>query len=629
MGISRWRTAWASAALAAVSTVLPAVPLGPSSPVAAQAAEAEWTVMVYLDADNNLEMQGLVDLQEMAAAAGPRTSFVVLIDRAQKDYSAPYMDDGDILGIPAFSDAKLLHVRADGVEILQELGEIDLMDPQNLAWFVWYGLTEFPAERTALVMWNHGGGPLIPFGEDEDSNEGPAWLDTAELQQALGSALQQAGVDRLDLLGFDTCLNGTVEIARAMAPYAEVMVASEELVNGHGWDYGSFSVLEEGDVDAVELGTRIVDDFADHAIETPWPLGGEVDYTMSVIDLDAMRAVDDALARFVDALETDPAHGISLLQARQGAIEFGVVATEQENNYHLVDLGDVLARLPDSLPAEVLVARNNLYAAVDAAVLHNINGPYHEGARGLSIYLPSQAAYYTRLYDEHPDPTGWRAFLQEVLTQGGATPSAEGLDLVTEPDGWRATLALDAGQGAQVVEALGIFGVPNEDGSVTALALLPAVLGAGGADQVQTTWTYQFVLLDDQPVTAIVDPMTGGMKAIVGGVYLDPAGVQTGAALSMELFLDGGSLQFGEVRLIATDGAAADIVAVPGSRFVPTRLSVAGSDVVDEALLNPIDATSFNVGIREVDPGLRFSASIVAYQPDGSAVARAAVAARP
>ncbi|MFP5254531.1 MAG: clostripain-related cysteine peptidase [Acidimicrobiia bacterium] len=627
---SWWRTALAGAALATGATLLPAVALTPASTVAAQGSEAEWTVMVYLDADNNLETQGLLDLQEMAAAAGPRTSFVVLIDRAAKDYSDPLFEDGDVVGLPAFSDAKLLHVTASGVDVLQELGEVDLMDPQTLAWFVWYGLTEFPAERNALVMWDHGGGPLIPFGEDEDSNtEGPAWLDTTELQQAIGSGLQSAGVDQLDLLAFDTCLNSTVEIARAVAPYADVLVASEELVNGHGLDYEAFRILEEGDVDAAELGTRLADDFATHAIETPYPLGGEVDYTMSVVDLDAMDGVDAALARLVDAFEANPEAAISLLQARQGAIEFGVVSTEAENNYQFVDLGDVLARLPDSLPSEVLVARNNLYAAVDTAVLHNINGPYHEGARGLAIYLPARAEHYVDLYDEHADPTGWRAFLQELLTQSGPAPSADGLELTTEAEGWRATLALDAGQGGDLAEAFGVFGVPNEDGSVTALALLPATIGAGGADQVQTTWTYQYVLLDDQPVTASIDPMAGGMKAIVEGVYLDPAGKQSGAVLSMELLLGADALEFGDVRLIATDGAAADIVAAAGSRFVPTRLSVDGTDVVDQVLLDPIDANSFAVGIRELDVGLRFAASIVAYQPDGSGLARTAVSTRP
>lgn len=630
VGNSWWRTALAGAALATGATVLPAVAPAPSSTVAAQGSEAEWTVMVYLDGDNNLETQALLDLQEMADAAGPKTSFVVLIDRAAKDYSTALFDDGDVVGLPAFSDAKLLHVTGNGVEVLEEGTEIDLMDPQTLAWFVWYGLTEFPAEKNALVMWDHGGGPLIPFGEDEDSNpDAPAWLDTSELQQALGSALQSAGVDELDLLAFDTCLNSTVEIARAVAPYADVLVASEELVNGHGLDYEAFSILEEGDVDAVELGTRLADDFATHAIETPYPLGGEVDYTMSVIDLDAMGAVDTSLGQLVDAFEANPESAISLLQARQGAIEFGVVGTEAENNYQFVDLGDVLARLPDSLPPEVLVARNNLYAAIDAAVLHNINGPYHEGARGLAIYLPARAEHYVRLYDEHHDPTGWRTFLQELLTQSGPAPSADGLELTTETDGWRATLALDAGQGGDIAEALGVFGVPNEDGSVTALALLPATIGAGGADQIQTTWTYQYILLDDQPVTASIDPMAGGMKAIVSGIYLDPAGNQTGAILSMELLTDTGGLEFGDVRLIATDGTAADIVAAAGSRFVPSRLSADGADIVDEVLLDPIDANSFGVGIRELGSGNRFAASIVAYQPDGSGIARTAVGTRP
>jgi hypothetical protein len=618
-------------ALAAVT-----VPSAPTQAAPSRGAgEAAWTIMVYLDADNNLEATGLIDLQEMAEAAGPGVNFLVLIDRNQKDYGSPEVPDGDIFGLGAFTDAKLLKLNGgNDVEVLQELGEMDLMDPQNLAWFVWYGLTEYPAEHNGLVFWDHGGAALIPFGQDED-NDPAEFYSVPELQTALGSALNQAGSDRLDLIGFDTCLDAAVELTSALAPYAETFISSEEVVAGHGWDYTSLAVARGGaDVSGRDVANAVIGSYQAHAAEPL--LGGEPDYTMSVVDLDAMGQVDAALAGFVDAVAADPASGIALLQARQQAIEFGVVGADPASNFHQVDLGDLLARLPAGLPDSVMVARNALYAAIDRAVLDNLNGPAHEGAQGLSIYLPSSGAYYDSLYEDHPDPAGWRDLIKSILTGatapegGGGAPSTTGdLGLAAEADGWTATMELAPGSAATLAGGLGIYGVPAADGTASVLAILPASLGAGGADQIQTAWSYQFVRLDGQPVTADIEPMAEGFRAAVEGVYVDAAGAQTAATLSMELILSGGGLQFGNIELLDTQGGVGAIYPQEGSRFAPLLTTVSGSEIVSDDLMAPIDLLDFEVTVDELSAGDRFYASIVAFLPDGSDAVRSAVATRP
>lgn len=634
MGRQKWHGFGTGALLVllALGVVLPVAPTRAEGAVQAGGGAAAWTMLVYLDADNNLEPTALIDLQEMAEAAGPNVTFLVLIDRNQQDQGNPVAPDGDVLGIPAFTDAKLVELTGSDVKIVQELGEIDLMDPQNLAWFIWYGLTEYPAEHTGLVFWDHGGGPLIPFGEDADNNPSDFYT-VPELQQAIGSALNEAGHGRLDLVGFDTCLDSAIEIARAMVPYAEVMVGSEEVVAGHGWDYASLSVLQGGaDVTGRDAADAVLGSYQAHADSSP--LGGEQDYTMSILDLDGIPAVDAALTGFVAATAADPAAGVSLLQARQGAIEFGVVGTDPAENFHFVDIGDLLARLPDGLPDAVLVAANALYAAVDRAVVDNVNGPAHEGAVGLSIYLPSTGAYYQSLYEDHADPTGWRDYIKDLLSgatgPSGDTPSASGdLDLQVDPSGWLATMAVEAGAGATLAGGLGVFGSPGADGTAIALAILPASIGAGGTDQVQAGWSYQFVRLGGQPVTADIEPNADGFTASVPGIYVDAAGTQTPATLRMELILTGDSLAFGNVELLDTSGGVGAIYAQEGSQFAPIRSTVSGAEIVSEEVLDPINPLDFDVEVDEVPQGSDFYASIVAFLPDGSATARSATAARP
>ncbi|MFN8018016.1 MAG: clostripain-related cysteine peptidase [Acidimicrobiales bacterium] len=642
----RGRTSWRRVACACTAVVAVALPLGtipaaarPAAPARAarpaKAAKAEWTMLVYLDADNNLEASSLIDLQEMAKAAGPNVNFLVLIDRNAKDQgSPPEVPDGDVLGIPNFSDAKLLALNSGTAKVVRDLGEIDMMDPQNLAWFIWYGLTHYPAKHTGLGFWDHGGAALLPFGEDAESSP-EDFLSLPELQQAIGSALEKAGAKKLDFVGFDACLDATIEVARAMRPYAKTMVGSEEVEAGHGWDWTSLRVMQHKGTSGRDVAKALVGSYTAHAASPPF--GGESDYTLTALDLNRLGRVDQALKGFVAAMARDPQNGLALLQARQGAIEFGVVGSDPSANFHQIDMVDLLARLPDTLPAEVLTSRNALSAAVKKAVITNVAGPAHAGAGGLAIFLPASGADYTKLYDDHADPTGWRDLLKSIL-EGASTPegtdapaAAGDLDLATQADGWQATMHLADGAGATpLAGATGIFGSPSDDGSSLAPRPAPATVGAGGADDVQASWGYQFVRIDGSPVTAQVEPLQDGFRASVGGVYIDADGTQSEATLQMDLQIADGQLSIGNVALYgSSSGGVGQIYPSDGSRFAPSRLRVSGSEVVATDYNDPADPQSFQVAVDELPSGARFTASLLAFLPDGSTAVRSAVDTRP
>ena len=65
--------------IAALISIVPAIAF--AAPACAEDLPPEWTVMVYMDGDNDLEASALVDLAEMAAS-GPGTdvNIVVLLD---------------------------------------------------------------------------------------------------------------------------------------------------------------------------------------------------------------------------------------------------------------------------------------------------------------------------------------------------------------------------------------------------------------------------------------------------------------------------------------------------------------------------------------------------------------------
>ena len=116
---------------------------------------ADWTVLVYLDADNNLELPGLRDLNEMEAAGrADGVNVLVQIDRALDESDA----DGD------WSETRRYLVTADKdpdqviSEQVASLNEVNMGDPQVLADFLAWGINNYPANHYALILWDHGAG---------------------------------------------------------------------------------------------------------------------------------------------------------------------------------------------------------------------------------------------------------------------------------------------------------------------------------------------------------------------------------------------------------------------------------------------------------------------------------------
>ena len=104
--------------------------------------KAKWTFMVYLDGDNNLSTAGDKDLSEMRAVGSTSdVNVVVEFDNAGNRGTNRY------------------HVQRDGLdEHVVSMGETDSGSPEVLLDFIAWVAEEYPADRYALILWNHGGG---------------------------------------------------------------------------------------------------------------------------------------------------------------------------------------------------------------------------------------------------------------------------------------------------------------------------------------------------------------------------------------------------------------------------------------------------------------------------------------
>ena len=108
--------------------------------------------------------------------------------------------------------------------------EMNMGEAGTLRRLLEYGQETRPAENYALILWDHGGGPLE--GVCRDENYGMDALSLGEIAEALEGWTEK----KLSWIGFDACLMGSLEVAGQMAPYAEYMIASQETEPAWGWN---------------------------------------------------------------------------------------------------------------------------------------------------------------------------------------------------------------------------------------------------------------------------------------------------------------------------------------------------------------------------------------------------------
>ena len=103
--------------------------------------------------------------------------------------------------------------------------------------FLEYGLENYPADKTALILWNHGGGMQgVCFDDYGDGLEGK------EVVGAVSGALKNCEMtgQKLELIGYDACVMELQDLAEMNSPYFNYMMGSQELEDGTGWDYDSW-----------------------------------------------------------------------------------------------------------------------------------------------------------------------------------------------------------------------------------------------------------------------------------------------------------------------------------------------------------------------------------------------------
>jgi len=460
------------------------------------AEDGSWTVLIYLMGDNDLERFAVEDVVEMAeAGSNENVNIVTLVDRH------PGFSDAELGPLGDFDGTRLLHVGREELIDSFDTGELNLGDPATLKDFLVTGVNEFPADRYALILWDHGGG-WIGMGPDDTDNED--LLTLPEIRAAVQDGLDEVGLDSIDLLGFDACLMATLEVASHVQDLADVMVASEELEPGHGWDFASLEVLRDRrDVGASGLAVELIDTYAAQAAE----FKTDTKITLSALDLAGITELEGALEDLAEVLsEGDISVLSAFAAARQAALAFGT-NPDPSLASNLLDLGSLMEEflmMETSIGPEI----EAVLAALDETVIHEISGPATRRATGVSVYFPPSLDYVSDRYAELDEVPGWFEILEafyyagENMDEGSKASFAEeeALEFYFDDEGLTVYGTVEVGSSDSIIAAEIVYGVVDDsDGSIVFIGEEPASFEAldDGSGEVAAFYDLTALTLSD------------------------------------------------------------------------------------------------------------------------------------
>jgi hypothetical protein len=391
-----------------------------------------WTFMVYMAGDNNLDPDGVKDLKEMKKVGSTNDVNVI----AQFDRATGHA-------------AKRYYLRKGGkvtADVVASLGKINTGDPKNLMDFIKWGVKNYPADRYALVLWNHGQGwddtdiyaderhrrlrrlaggrirhalfhaPVRrilkrAIGDSEAraillDDDAKDFLDNIEMKKVLASTAKLLK-RKLDILGMDACLMSMAEVGYQIHESALFTVGSEQTEPLEGWPYDTIlaELVKNPAMAAKDLSTLIVRMYI-----ASYPHDA---VTQSACDLSRADVLATAVAGLGNALTAglgDAATRQRILTARTQVQSFDVA-----DNIDLVDFCSLLTQATSG--SEIATRCRGVIQAAQAGyvVANGSKGEAVKDSHGVAIYFPTGdvSPLYAGL--DFSKKTGWDGFLKAYL----------------------------------------------------------------------------------------------------------------------------------------------------------------------------------------------------------------------
>ena len=298
----------------------------------------------------------------------------------------------------------------------QTLADANMGAGSTFQSFLEWGLETYPAEKTAVIFWDHGGAMSGACFDENHSNDG---LLVSETTQAFSTVFSKKGISKLEWVGYDCCLMQVQDVAEKNSEFFNYMVASQESESGYGWAYSSWidDLYQKKNTEVILK--EICDGFI--ADNDQWGASSN-DQTLSYLDLSYASAYKSAWESMATALISKLTS--SNKSSFNSLVESAKYYADSDYEYFGVfDAKDFVNKLSNnstfnpgsSYTSAVLNAFNNL-------VKYNKIGQAAGNSNGLSLFWACSANTYPDYYytSDETNFTQWKYIVDNFgNTSGG------------------------------------------------------------------------------------------------------------------------------------------------------------------------------------------------------------------
>lgn len=367
----------------------------------APAKKKKWTVMVFINGKNDLEMAGLLNMNMMEMVGSTKDLNIVAeigrMNGQERDTDA----DGNWTGVRRILVKKDKDMEKITSPVVEQVAQADMGDYRRAIDFVKWTKNKYPAEKYMLILWDHGSGWMDPRVSEEDASKGISFDDETGnyiRTREIGLIAKEAG--GVDIMAFDACLMQMAEVLSELKGNAQVMVGSEETIPGVGYPYHLFlgALAREPGMSAEKLGGTLVDAYKTF-YETDIQRGAQ----LSAVRVGKAAELEAKAKAFAEAARAvnDAA---ALKAARNGVMRFDAVGAGSDPQKQISFYGDLFNYLElvernltatgaaaDDLKAKSAALRE--FITRDLVIRNNYYDKDRVGrsfadAHGISVYLP-------------------------------------------------------------------------------------------------------------------------------------------------------------------------------------------------------------------------------------------------
>lgn len=384
--------------------------------------EKDWTVLLYLNGNNNIEgdiLTGFLTAEEVSH--NEKMNMLAQLGRAPQSIAhTSYKDevDNDWDGVrryvvkkgettpydPQVWTSMGKHDKKIDSEMTADLGKADMSNPEILKDFLKWGMKNYPAKHYMVVLAGHGSGFLGSLPDYKSKKH----MGIKETAKVFDEVKKETGV-KPDVLVMDACLMAQAEVVHELKDAAEYYVASED------YNYSCFplqktfevanEIMNLGlDINPKEMTALLVDKAGEHSSIS----------TVSALDLSKADKFSEAMKDLANAFlatDTDP---VVIRDIVRSTRNFAAGERKVKPYSDFKDLKDLAAQLM----IDARVSDEKLKdAAADLVVMLNDDFiPYEahdkkydsNGGRevyGLSVYFPTDGFNYDDWESIFPENT--------------------------------------------------------------------------------------------------------------------------------------------------------------------------------------------------------------------------------